>query len=319
MARAALILTALIAALAAGAQAAEAPALVDEEAAQGEVGRMSADEAENFRLLAEELEINFGAEKAAEPGKATGTLSDVAEKDAPAAVEAIRGLRAAEQDGRRKGAENVLASQDAILAKVRSLMDTSAGAIEAETLSGRAEAIIAAQRDAEEDTRAAAAKTLGKAMTDLTADEKSAVEQIAERQEEIARQAASLEKSAAQVAETAPDQLMRERAQKALSAGSLAEAKKAMEDSAEAIAENRLAQAVGRQNEAVRRMEEFRGALSGAEAPPAEARLGKIAARQKELAQETGAATSADKAGETAALQETLGSETARLAEDIAG
>jgi len=297
--------------------AAEDSALLDQETRQGEVGAMSSQGAADFRAIAEEMEMNFGGDKARAWEQSSAVLGAITDKDVPAAIDGIRRMRTASGGDRRTEGQAVLRSQDAILAKIRTIMDSSVTGIASDTLSQRAEALIEAQKETEAQSKAIGAKTLGLSASNLPAESKAEIDSLSSRQDNLIRDAAALEQAASQAASSA-DAATKDSARRALDEGHLAKGRAAMEQAARAIRENRLGQATASQEEAVSELDAFRKSLEGASAAPApDAELARLAADQRALSDETGRLGAGDAAG-MAARQDKLAGDADKVTAAIA-
>jgi len=294
------------------------PANTDPEQPQREVGFSSGQAAADCVVLAEEMEINFGLPSARDAVDAQTVLDGVARQDVPVVLDAMAKLRSTGRADVNAGVEKITSLQGAILARLRALMKPTAGSLGIEELKERAKA--AAQ--AESRTKAASARfapaTLGKSESALTPEERAAIDRLTQAQSKVAGETAALEESARRLAADArAGTETKERVAAALKAADLPLAAREAEESSRAIAANKLGEAIGLQDSALRRLEAFRNALEGREASGSMSeRLAALAAEERKLANEADKASRPDSAA-LANRQEQIRRETERLDSDM--
>ncbi len=289
------------------------------EAAEQEVGFLSREAANGYRTLAEEMEINFGGDKSADAVRARAALEEVAVKDVPAVLSKMVWLRTGGEPERDNAALEVLREQHAIESKLRGMLAPGTSSLAVETLRQKAAALLDSLGKAREEARALALSTLGKSETDLSPREKTQLSKLADGQLAAAGDIRSLMRSADDAAGSRPprDQTGRLIAD-ALDAAQLDKAGKSTDDAAESISGNRLAEAVAREDDAIRRLERFAQVLSGEEENPrTQEALSQLAKKQAELTSETQSAGK-DDLPDVTQKQKALGNDTSALAPRLA-
>ncbi|MCD6406023.1 MAG: DUF4175 family protein [Planctomycetes bacterium] len=238
--------------------------IVKAEDAQRDVGFLSTQEAADFSLLAEEYEINFGADEGRRASDAAALLAHVAREDVPPVVDNIRALRTAKNRQARDAVAAITAGQEMILEKIRTLIDAAAADASADMLARRCQAIIEEQTGLGEDARKVAAATLGKTPGELSREEAARLDNLEKAQARLAGDVRDLENEAERLArDTRTDADFRVRVKDALAAARLAEAASLMEKASDSLGENRIGRAKIDQDAATDRLETFRKALAG--------------------------------------------------------
>ncbi len=238
--------------------------IAEAENSQQDVGFLSAQEAAAFSLLAEEYEINFGADAGRRASNAAVLLAHVAREDVPPVVDDIRALRTAKNRDVPGAVATITANQERILEKIRTLIDAASTGASANMLAKRAQAIIEEQAALGEDARKTAASTLGKTPGELSREQKTRLDNLEKAQARLAVDVRNLENEAERLAsDTRTDANLKARVKDALAAAPLAAAASMMEEAADSLGKNKIGRAKMDQDAATNRLETFKKALSG--------------------------------------------------------
>jgi hypothetical protein len=283
-------LTALLFAAAASAAETAPPASIAlDESAQSAAGAAAQRAAADFDLLAEEAEINFGADNASRFEAAGAEMSEVAREDVPAVLDALSNLRTAGAAEAPAEARRVVALQDAILARLQGISGLGAGSLALESLKAKSDALITAQRADIDSTKRLATETGGAAPETLSPAQRAALDGLKDAQAKAARDIAQLSKSASEVPAPRAGQPA---AAESVPTQGLADAADDAAQASRSAGEGNLQQALAQEQSALDRLQSFRNSLEGSAQPakPGE-ELASLQKEQDRLAGETASAS----------------------------
>jgi len=287
------------AALLSAAVAADETALIEVETSQRDVGRLAAETARDFALLSEEYAINFGVDRAAGAADGAKALDEIARREIPAVIGRIRSAMRAERSQSRLHLNAALEGQRAILERVSGIIALHGGDLPESVLARRVRALAERQRELAERAGELAPAALGRRYDELDDRTRNELDGLAGRQLDLAGQTAELAARARDAGTADYD----------APASALEDAAAGMKEAAARLSQNRIANALARQQAAADRLETLAGspretepaaliekqraAIARTEAAESDARLAEAARDQRAIARDAREAAAA--------------------------